>query len=568
MAQKIDAQEKTIFEYLSKNKFLIPMYQRPYTWEQDECEDLWNDIVDFFIENKDKNDDDKKYFFGSIVLYEDKGKQNIIDGQQRTTTLSLLICALYNKAFNQKSEETQKLVSSLEACLWYSDPISGKVDYSKFHLESNVAVDSDNEMLHSILGNKYDLCDKKDIDEIIKKSESNYEKNYLFFIKKSNEFANEYPTYWERLCITILNNCYVLPIECQGKNEDDRFDNALRIFNTLNNRGIPLSDSDIFKGEIIKNKKTKEEREIFIDDWKEIETQQDIQFLFYQYLHVIRARNGDKDNVIGLRPFFMQKYKGILSQSIIMEDIKELSNYWSGLYDDKYSLKARQFYAVLYDFPSDYWQYLVSTCYLYFKKKGIDYFKKSDEFLPKIVANLLIKFIDKPTISVIKPIIFNAYVSLYKNGNLDFNTDSKQILKNKVLFKKQFFRAKKLIPSLIMLNLILKYPEQNVENIANWQIEHIFPKTTMWRKSYTGWNKEEAKPYISSIGNMMWLEKKLNIWASNKYFDDKKEEYKKSKILEAQSLVNYPKNDWLKEDIEERNEEIYQRLLKFFKKNL
>lgn len=100
---KIDAQEKTILEYLSKNKFLIPLYQRPYTWEQEQCEDLWNDIVDFFIENKGNNfnNDDKKYFLGSIVLYKDKGKQNIIDGQQRTTTLSLLICALYIKLSNK-----------------------------------------------------------------------------------------------------------------------------------------------------------------------------------------------------------------------------------------------------------------------------------------------------------------------------------------------------------------------------------------------------------------------------------------------------------------------------------
>lgn len=48
MAQKIDAQEKSVLEYLSKSKFLIPMYQRPYTWEQDECNELWDDIENFF----------------------------------------------------------------------------------------------------------------------------------------------------------------------------------------------------------------------------------------------------------------------------------------------------------------------------------------------------------------------------------------------------------------------------------------------------------------------------------------------------------------------------------------
>ncbi|WP_334090408.1 HNH endonuclease family protein, partial [Helicobacter typhlonius] len=133
-------------------------------------------------------------------------------------------------------------------------------------------------------------------------------------------------------------------------------------------------------------------------------------------------------------------------------------------------------------------------------------------------------------------------------------------------FKEQFFKAYKLIPSLLMLNLYLKYPEQETD--ISGEIEHIFPKTTNWRKNYTGWDKEEAKPFIESIGNKMWLEKKLNIKASNGYFDDKKVEYEKSKFLEAQDLAKYPKNDWLKEDIEARNGEIYQRLKAFFEKNL
>lgn len=68
MAQKIDAQETNILDYLSKNRFLIPMYQRPYTWGQDECDDLWNDIVDFFDETRTDKNGDKKYFLGSIVL--------------------------------------------------------------------------------------------------------------------------------------------------------------------------------------------------------------------------------------------------------------------------------------------------------------------------------------------------------------------------------------------------------------------------------------------------------------------------------------------------------------------
>lgn len=584
---KLDAQEKPILEYLSKNEFLIPMYQRPYTWGQDECEDLWDDLTNFFDEIRNDKSGDKKYFLGSIVLYKDEqGRQNIIDGQQRTTTLNLLICALYDKADKQKSDETQGLVQRLESCLWNIDEISNKVAYDKFRLKSEVATEYDNVKLHSILSRNYTLprdenkqVNEKEIEKIIKsKQNSNYERNYLFFIQKSNKFAQDYPDDWNKLCVTILTRCIVLPIECGGANENDRFDNALRIFNTLNNRGIPLSDADIFKGEIIKSKKDESEKKSFIEEWKSIEKQgKELKwdkyevFLFSQYMHNIRAKEGEKTSVIGLRPFFLQKHKGILTNLKTMQDIVDLSNYWSGEYDNEYSLKSRQFFDVLDMFPNDYWKYLISACHLYFMNNNGSFADKSDEFLPKIVANLLVKFIDKPTVADIKPIVFNAYTSLYRNGVLEFDTDKKQdikqILDNEILFKAQFDKASnKLITTLVTLNLYLKHPKQEV---IGGQIEHIHPQTTKWRKNYTGWEyKDEAKRYIESIGNKMWLEQKLNIWASNKYFDDKKEEYKKSKFLEAQDLANYPKDDWLKEDIEKRGEEIYQRLFNFFKENI
>lgn len=488
----------------------------------------------------------------------------------------MLICALYDKAFKQKSEETQGLVQRLESCLWDIDEISNKVTYDKFRLKSEVATEYDNEKLHSILSRKYELLsDEKELEKIIKsKQNSNYERNYLFFIKKSDEFAKERPDDWRELCLAILTRCIVLPIECGGANENDRFDNALRIFNTLNNRGIPLSDADIFKGEILKNKKDENEKKAFIEEWKSIEKQgRDLKwdkyevFLFSQYMHNIRAKEGEKTSVIGLRPFFLQKHKDILIDPKTMQDIVDLSDYWSGEYDDKYSLKSQQFFDVLSVFPNDYWKYLISVCHLYYRDNNMNFAEKSDELLPKIVANMLVKFINKPTIADIKPIVFNAYTSLYKKGVMEFDTDTKQILENESLFRAQFDKASnKLITTLVTLNLYLKYEDQEV---IYGEIEHIHPQTTKWRTSYTGWeNKDEAKRYIESIGNKIWLEKKLNIWASNKYFDDKKNEYKKSNFKEAQELAELKQNDWLQKDIEKRGEEIYQRLLNFFKENI
>lgn len=563
MAQ-MKTEEKSVMEYLSKGKFIIPMYQRPYTWGEDECSQLWQDIVEFFNDSDKQKDD--KYFLGSIVTYteNDKKEQNIIDGQQRTTTLMLLIKALHTKILNAKGNESNRLIDNIVSCLWETNMQSDEIDHKAIRLQSEVATDDDIAVLNAILQNEYAApSDPKELEAKIKQAKTPYEKNYLYFLLESSKFAEKFPMEWAGLCITLLQSCIVLPIECTSQ------DNALRIFNTLNNRGKPLSDADIFKGIIYGSKKDKQSKNDFAKNWKQLESDNngDMNFIFRNYMHIVRARKQDKTSEIGLREFFANKHKDILTNNSdkVMTEINQLSNFWCG-YDEKFSQRSLQLYEVLDYFPNDYWKYLDSAYYMYCSDKGLDYFDKHDEFLAKVIAHFLVKFINKPSIAEIKPIVFNAYTALYETGKLDFQTNTKEILQDEATFKAQFFKADRLIPSLLRLNLYLQYPEQELDIKA--EIEHIFPKTTQWRSSYTGWDKDEAKPLIESIGNKMWLEKRLNIKASNNYFDDKKDKYAKSKFLEAQEIARRPQNDWLKKDIERRNEEIYTRLKNFFTSNV
>lgn len=560
MAQ-MKTEEKSVMEYLSKGKFIIPMYQRPYTWGEDECSQLWQDIVEFFNDSDKQKDD--KYFLGSIVTYteNDKKEQNIIDGQQRTTTLMLLIKALHTKILNAKGNESNRLIDNIVSCLWETNMQSDEIDHKAIRLQSEVATDDDIAVLNAILQNEYAApSDPKELEAKIKQAKTPYEKNYLYFLLESSKFAEKFPMQWAGLCITLLQSCIVLPIECTSQ------DNALRIFNTLNNRGKPLSDADIFKGIIYGSKKNQQSKEAFAKNWKQLESdnKNNMNFIFRNYMHIVRARHKDKTNEIGLRQFFANKYKDILTNDSdkVMAEINQLSNFWRGEYDEKLSQKSLQFYEVLHYFPNEYWRYLNSAYYMYCSDRGLDYFDKHDEFLAKVIAHFLVKFINKPSIAEIKPIVFNAYTALYETGKIDFQTNTKEILQDEATFKAQFFKADRLIPSLLRLNLYLQYPEQELDIKA--EIEHIFPKTTYWRPSYTGWDKEEAKPFIESIGNKMLLEPQLNIRASNRHFDGKKDKYAKSKFLEAQKLAELPQNDWLKKDIERRNEEIYTRLKSFF----
>lgn len=569
---EMHVERKSIRNFLASGKtFLIPEYQRPYSWKEEHCETLWEDIETFFkglMENKELEDE---YFLGSIVGFTDKESKNtleIIDGQQRITTLNLLFRALYKKANDAtvQTEDTKGYVKSFGKCIWKFDEGKEKLDYSKPFLISNVALVSDNEVLNKILS--------KDIELTENEEKSLYAKNFRFFCDKINEFVSNNIDSWKDFCDTILNKIFILPIECNNQ------ENAMRIFTTLNDRGLPLSDSDIIKGRIYANLNSKEQKENFAKEWKNLESKLidedtnekyfNMNFLFVQYTHVLRARDKDSSKEIGLRKFYMtSRYKEKLKNPNLMEEINELASFWLGEYDDKLSLAAKQLFDVLKFYPNEYWKALVSSYYFYCKDKKINFFDDNIllPFLQKSIANLLIKYINKATVNAIKDPVFNAYVGLYSNGELDFKTNTKSIIDNDNIFKLDFFKANKLTSSLITLNLYLKFPKQEIIN--DRQIEHIFPKR--WQNTiFKGWDKKDAKEFLEQIGNKMWLEKRLNQQANNGFFGKKKEKYKKSKFLEAQELSNYqPKDgDWNKEDIENRNEEIYIRLFEFFKENV
>ena len=108
---KLNVDQKTIMLLFSdkKSDFLIPDYQRPYAWEEGQCQTLWDDIFSFaFPDNNYENfNKDEEYFLGSIVTFENENnKKEVIDGQQRLTTLMLLLRAFYSKFGNMQDNNS------------------------------------------------------------------------------------------------------------------------------------------------------------------------------------------------------------------------------------------------------------------------------------------------------------------------------------------------------------------------------------------------------------------------------------------------------------------------------
>jgi uncharacterized protein with ParB-like and HNH nuclease domain len=223
------AKDYRLSEILSNKKYSVDYFQREYKWEQINIEQLVSDLVGAFMENYHNGDTIKDvahygtYYMGSIVLSERGSVNSIIDGQQRITSLTLLLIYLYHA--------TEKTMSEQIANMIYSDSYGEK--------SFNIDVPERQDCLKSLYETgEYTV---KDTDD---ESTKNMAERY-------NDICNCFPRddfkgdmlkafiYWVR------ENLILVKITAQSD------ENAYTIFETMNDRGVPLTASDMLKGFIL-----------------------------------------------------------------------------------------------------------------------------------------------------------------------------------------------------------------------------------------------------------------------------------------------------------------------------
>lgn len=238
--------------------------------------------------------------------------------------------------------------------------------------------------------------------------------------------------------------------------------------------------------------------------------------------------------------------------------------------------ESRKWLHCLSCYPNEFWKYPTSVFFL--EKINSEAFDNDSfnadfqKMLQKLLAFLLMKFIDRPTVNAIKDDIYQSCISLVRNNELTFRDGStadviKQ-LENPALIAQQMSEqsTSKFSKALILLSAYLHEKQTGLID-KSFEIEHIFPRK--WQvANYNGWSEDEAQLYLERFGNKIAFEKKLNIKAGNGYFGQKKNIYKGSKIACAQNLSQYSKDDWVKEDIEAREEGFKSGLINFFKSQL
>ena len=520
---KLNVDQKSIYELLSDRKadYIIPDYQRPYAWDEDSCQTLWDDIFSFAIPDNDatKFDGNDEYFLGSIVTFEnDKKQQEVIDGQQRLTTFMLLLRAFYDRFTKMQDQGSKDFSERIASCIWKTDEM-GKPDKDHLKIDSVVATDKDKEEFLSILRTGI----------VTDNQTSRYANNFRFFLKKVDEFINSFPTFAKNLPARILNNCILMPIEAESQ------DTALRIFSTLNDRGLPLSDSDIFKAQFYQyyKQKSEDDRDEFIKDWKKLEetcekifhpiTGTPMDDLFTRYMYFIRAKrdNNKSSTTESLRRFYERDKYSVLKQDDTFENLKDLAQFWEDITDqnrERFSEEVLKKLFILNYAPNSMWNYFISVYYLANRTEDG---KLDDEdfkmFLDRTIAFIWGYAIIHPGVNALRTPIFAEMLNIVNLNEVtfsDFKFDKEQTRSAILIY--DFKNGRPITKSMLALRMMLNKEQSYPKLSQQFDIEHIYPRKRQENEKGLSNNRQ-----IDLLGNKSLLEKRVNIRASDYRFEDK-----------------------------------------------
>ena len=553
--------------------FLIPDYQRPYAWGEDECSTLWDDLFAFAFPNNASDRFDKRndYFLGPIVTFKnDDGQQEIIDGQQRLTTIMLLLRALYDRFAKMRDRNSVGLHDDIAACIWKSDDY-GNLDMTEdgLKIKSEVASDNDKgEFLQILRDGKADPAWK-----------SSYAKNFRYFQGKIAELAENYDGYSTPFASRIMRHVILLPIEAGSQ------DTALRIFSTLNDRGLPLSDADIFKSQLYKHFSGEGRKDDFVKRWKAMEEGANellhplrgtpMDELFTRYMYYRRALMGTTDTTTeSLRGFYARDKYSILREDGTLDDLESLLRFWQHVEaGDGFSDAANRRFATLRFAPNGMWYYLLSVWFL---ARRDDSDNLDDEGLVRLL-DLTIAFvwyyaIERPGVNSLRTPMFPEMVNIVNGADVSFSTyrfGREDVIARIRAF--QFTNQRAITRSMLAWWAYHNPAQELWDNDTVLEVEHIYAR-----------KRADVEPLqdrsnLEALGNKALLEKRVNIRAADYRLSDKRKYYEGfvdgngrtregTKNVELLGIVR-SKTDFTEADIVDRTNDIIDSFVDFMDSN-
>ena len=533
----LDTKTLSFNEIIGNGKiYKVPLFQRDYSWEQDNWEDLWNDILNIYTDNE-------SHYMGSIVLQK-KGDANfqIIDGQQRFTTISIISLAIITRIKELAEKDIDKLANEERVELLIKDYL-GQKDSASLKYSSKLFLNENNDGFYqkNLLNFRSPINYRKLID-----SDKLLWDAYQFYLKRIDELKPKLNT-GEKLASFLKNivGKHLLFIQITVENEL----NAYTVFETLNSRGVELTSTDLLKNYLFSLvAKSRTDLNLVKGQWKRI-----IEVIGLKKFPVfLRHYLNGRTKLISKEYLFKavkQTVKTDTDVFTLLDKLEESAyiyvalgnpndDFWKGEKELIEAINALKLFGVTQNKP------LLMVAYTKFENtkeftrlvKAIVNISFRYNVIGRLQTNIMDKIYNKASImvndslKVTVPDILKSIQELYVTDEsfknyFDLKTFNTNNSTNKKLARYTLYKIEGQIP------LGNKYDFL----IDNGTIEHILPEnlTADWELFFS---EDDHARNLFKIGNLTILESKKNNDIGDKTFDLKQPVFHTSKYTITNSI--------------------------------
>ena len=575
--EKVKAKEYYIKDLLS-NKFLfeIPDYQRAYSWTKENLKQLVEDIWESVELNKARGnkefDQYEPYFLGSIVLcskeYKDDGCgiYDVIDGQQRLTSIIMLIAAIRDLIDN---EEYKKVLSDLiyqkpNVLMGIKESIRVKArGKEEEFFKKYILTNGGTELVKDLDMEELSEAKQNMVNAIEVFRDSFFNENGELLEEKLNEFI-----------VYLLQKVVLVVITTES------FTSAFRLFNVINARGLPLTDSDLLKSENLRVMNP-EIRKEYTDIWESHEQDLGKEKLdqIIGFMRTMKLKNKVEESVyeefskkifrnepeyLGVNFVnHLTAVKALYDKYIIDGNLEGVSEEEKSYYKNLINI-MREF------LPYDDWMAAVIRFAEKFNDDNLKFVKvlekrlvidwvNGNSFADRLnrVYGILEVIEEKDSLEEIK----EAPVFLY---DLERTTAYFENALNDIDF---YSKGRMMIPKYIFVRLDMEKRANEVLDYSDKiMIEHVLPrnaKEAYWKDNFSA---DQRRNWANKFGNLVIITGAKNTRANNKPFAEKVEQYlsKKSDFAITKEVLEL--SDWNMDSLKDRHESLVNRALELWTK--
>lgn len=554
---RIQGTERPIAKIFSDDyAFTIPNYQRPYAWTNEEASELFDDLL-VAMENGNKPIKDlNPYFLGSVVLIKEENVPDaqIVDGQQRLVTLTILLSAIRSLVGKDQAHDISKRIYEK------GDSILGTPNRYRLTIRKR-----DSDFFRKYIQKEDGLGTLQELDEKLSETCKNIRVNALLLCSRLDNLSEK-----QRISMAqfIAQQCYLVVVSTPD------LDSAFRIFSVLNDRGMDLSVTDILKADVIGKIGTSHEDE-YTEKWEDLEDLlgRDAFSDLFTHIRMIHARRKLRTTVLHEFREFVKPAKN--PKSFIDDTLIPMGEAFNQIANASFGGTSKV------DKINKYLTYLKRIDNFDWQPPAILYMTRNPNNTEQIL-----KFLKRLERLAAGMMIIRADINyrLERYGKVIKSIqDDKDIFDDDSPLQLTPEEQCKILDALdggiynvvkIRLPVLLRLDEALTEGEARYDfliisVEHVLPQQPPKNSKWLEWwpDEDEREANVHRLGNLVLLSRRKNSQAKNYDFKKKKEKYFKHGGVSSFALTTQVLNqsDWTPEVVEERQKELVAKLKEVWK---